>query len=51
MRVLLLDGYDSSDHDRRVVIETTEELQDGRHEVDLLAVHGFNPVMSAALPQ
>ena len=48
MRVLLLDGYDPSDHDRRVVVEAMEELQDGRHEVDQLAVHEFNPVMSAA---
>ena len=48
MRVLLLDGYDPSDHDRRVVVEAVEELRDGRHEVDQLAVHEFNPVMSAA---
>ena len=48
MRILLLDGYDPSDHDRRVVVEAIEELQDGRHEVDQLAVHEFNPVMSAA---
>ena len=48
MRVLLLDGYDPSDHDRRVVVEAVEELHTGRHEVDLLAVHDFNAVMSAA---
>ena len=48
MRVLLLDGYDPSDDDRRVVVESMEELQAGRHEVDLLAVHDFNAVMSAA---
>ena len=48
MRVLLLDGYDPSDDDRRVVREAVEELEAGRHEVDLLAVHGFNAVMSAA---
>ena len=48
MRVLLLDSYDPSDDDRRVVVEAIEELEAGRHEVDRLAVHGFNPVMSAA---
>ena len=48
MRVLLLDGYDPSDEDRRVVLEAVEELEAGRHEVDLLAVHGFNAVMSPA---
>ena len=47
MRVLLLDGYDPSDPDRRVVDEAIEELDAGRHEVDLLAVHSFNAVMSA----
>ena len=48
MRVLLLDGYDPHDDNRRVVVETVEELDAGRHEVDLLSVHGFNAVMSAA---
>ena len=48
MRVLLLDGYDPSDDDRRVVVEAVGELKAGSHEVDLLAVHGFNAVMSAA---
>ena len=48
MRVLLLDGYDPSDDDRRVVAGAIEELHGGRHEVDLLAVHEFNAVMSAA---
>ena len=48
MRVLLLDGYSPDDADRRVVDEAVEELGAGRHEVDLLAVHDFNSVMSAA---
>ena len=48
MRVLLLDGYDPSDDDRRVVREAVEELEAGRHAVDQLAVHGFNAVMSPA---
>ena len=48
MRVLLLDGYDPADTDHRVVAEAVEELEAGRHEVDLLAVHGFEAVMSAA---
>ncbi|MCY4422091.1 MAG: NAD(P)H-dependent oxidoreductase [Acidimicrobiaceae bacterium] len=48
MRILLLDGYDPDDVSRRVVDEAVEELEAGRHEVDLLAVHDFNPVMSAA---
>ena len=48
MRVLLLDGYDPPDDDRRVVVEAVDELEAGGHEVDLLAVHGFNAVMSAA---
>ena len=48
MRILLLDAYDPDDVSRRVVDEAIEELQAGRHEVDLLAVHGFNAVMSAA---
>ena len=48
MRVLLLDGYDPSDDDRRLVVEAVEELEAGRHEVDLLAVHHFDAVMSAA---
>ena len=48
MRVLLLDGYDPSEDDRRVVVAATEELDAGRHEVDLLSVHDFNAVMSAA---
>lgn len=48
MRVLLLDGYDPSDDDRRVVVEAVDELEAGGHEVDLLEVHGFNAVMSAA---
>ncbi len=47
MRVLLLDGYDPSDPDRRVVVEALAELGAGHHEIDLLAVHEFNPVMSA----
>ena len=46
--MLLLDGYDPSDDNRRVVVETVEELDTGRHEVDLLSVHDFNAVMSAA---
>ena len=48
MRVLLLDGFDPSDPDRRVVAEAVEELGAGHHDVDLLAVHAFNAVMSAA---
>ena len=48
MRVLLLDGYDPLDEDRRLVVEAVEELEAGRHEVDLLAVHDFDSVMSAA---
>ena len=48
MRVLLLDGYDPTEPDRRVVDEAVAELCAGRHEVDLLAVHAFNAVMSAA---
>ena len=48
MRILLLDGYDPSDPDRRVVDEAIVELRAGRHEVDRLPVGGFNPVMSAA---
>ena len=48
MRVLLLDGYSPDDADHRLVVEAVEELHAGRHEVDLLAVHDFNPVMSAA---
>ena len=48
MRVLLLDGYDPSDDDRRLVVEAIEALEAGRHEMDLLAVHDFNAVMSAA---
>ena len=48
MRVLLLDGYDPSEDDRRVVVAATEELNAGHHEVDLLSVHDFNAVMSAA---
>ena len=47
MRVLLLDGYDPSDDDHRVVVEAIEELEAGRHEVDVLAVHDFDPVLSA----
>ena len=48
MRVLLLDGYDPADDDHRVVDETVEVLGAGRHEVDLLAVHAFDSVMSPA---
>ena len=48
MRVLLLDAYDPDDVSRRVVDETVAELEAGRHEVDLLAVHDFNAVMSEA---
>ena len=48
MRVLLLDGYDPSEDDHRVVVAAVEELDAGRHEVDLLSVHAFNAVMSAA---
>lgn len=48
MRVLLLDGYEPSDDDRRVVVGAVEELEARRHEVDLLAVHDFDPVLSAA---
>ena len=48
MRVLLLDGYDPLDDDRRLVVEAVEELEAGRHEVDLLAVRDFDAVMSAA---
>ncbi len=48
MRVLLLDGYDPSDPDRLVVDEAVQELGAGRHELDLLVVHSFNSVMSAA---
>lgn len=48
MHVLLLDGYLPDDADRRVVVESVAELEAGRHEVDLLAVHDFNPVLSAA---
>ena len=48
MRVLLLDGYDPADPDRGTVDEAVEELQAGHHEVDLLSLHDFNPVMSAA---
>ena len=48
MRVLLLDGYDPSEPDRRVVDEVVAELNAGHHEVDLLAVHAFNAVMSSA---
>lgn len=48
MRVLLLDGYEPDDHDRRVVVEAVDVLEAGRHDVDLLAVHGYNAVMSAA---
>ena len=47
MRVLLLDGYSPDDADHRVVVEAVDELHAGRHEVDLLAVHDFNPVLSA----
>jgi len=48
MRVLLLDGYSPDDADHRVVVEAIEELETGRHEVDQLAVHDFNAVLSAA---
>lgn len=48
MRVLLLDGYDPSNPDSRVTHEAVAELNAGRHEVDLLAVHSFDAVMSAA---
>ncbi len=48
MRVLLLDGYDAEDDDRRVVDEAVAVLSAGHHEVDLLAVDAFNPVMSEA---
>ena len=48
MRVLLLNDYDPLDDDRCVVSASIEELEAGRHNVDLLAVHDFNPVMSAA---
>lgn len=48
MRILLLDGYDPSDGDRRVTVEAMAELQAGHHDVDRLAVHEFNAVMSAA---
>ena len=48
MRVLLLDGYDPADPDRRTVDEAVEELHAGHHEVDLLRLHDFNPMMSPA---
>ena len=48
MRVLLLDGYEPSDANHRVVDEAVEALDAGRHEVDLLAVHAFEAVMSPA---
>ena len=48
MRILLLDAYDPDDVSRRVVDEAIAELEAGRHELDLLAVHSFNAVMSAA---
>ncbi|MXZ96998.1 MAG: NAD(P)H-dependent oxidoreductase [Acidimicrobiaceae bacterium] len=48
VRVLLLDGYDPADPDRRTVDEAVEELHAGHHEVDLLRLHDFNPVMSPA---
>ena len=48
MRVLLLDGYAPDDISSRVVDEAIEELRAGRHEMDVLAVHDFNAVMSAA---
>ncbi len=47
MRVLLLDGYGPHDADRRVVEAAVEELRAGNHEVDRLALHGFEAVMSA----
>ena len=48
MRILLLDGYEPSEGDRRVVVEAMEALRAARHDVDLLVVHEFNAVMSAA---
>ena len=47
MRVLLLDGYASDDADRLVVAAAREALQASGHRVDMLELHGFNPVMSA----
>lgn len=48
MRVLLLDGYSPQDADRQVVAAAVAELEGRGHEVDMLAVHAFDPVMSAA---
>ena len=44
----MLDGYGPCDGDGRVAVEAVEELVAGRHEVDRLAVHGFDSVMSSA---
>ena len=48
MRVLLLDAFEPDDADRRVAAEAVEALVAGRHDVDRLAVHSFEAVMSPA---
>lgn len=48
MRVLMLDGFNPDDGDRRVASEAASQLEAGHHTVDVLAVHAFNSVMSAA---
>ncbi len=48
MRVLLLDGFDPDEADHRLVDVAAEVLSSKGHELDLMAVHGFNSVMSQA---
>lgn len=48
MRVLLLDGYEPGDPDRRVADEAARELRARGKEVDRLELHDFDLVLSAA---
>ena len=48
MQVLLLDGYNPGDADRRVVEAAIEELQAAGHVLDRLELHSFDGILSAA---
>ncbi|MCY4067758.1 MAG: NAD(P)H-dependent oxidoreductase [Acidimicrobiaceae bacterium] len=48
MRVLLLDGFDPAEADHRLVDVASAALNSKGHELDVLAVHGFNATMSEA---